>query len=82
MSGEHGTRSSYTHHHCRCAPCTQANTDYQRGYMWEFRRQPEVIARRQRPEVKERRREYDRARYKRQQQEKAAAAATASGANS
>lgn len=27
----HGTRSCYVQHKCRCAPCTQANRDYQRN---------------------------------------------------
>ncbi len=29
----HGTRAMYNRGHCRCEPCTQANRDYQRGYM-------------------------------------------------
>jgi hypothetical protein len=30
MGGQvpHGTQSGYSHHGCRCVPCTQANTDY------------------------------------------------------
>ena len=30
---EHGTRTGYVKHDCRCAPCKQANTDYSRRYM-------------------------------------------------
>lgn len=26
----HGTRGGYTNHACRCMPCREANTDYQR----------------------------------------------------
>ncbi len=29
---EHGLRTTYINHQCRCAPCCQANTDYIRKY--------------------------------------------------
>jgi len=32
---EHGTRTRYVHHGCRCEPCTEANRVYQRAYMRE-----------------------------------------------
>lgn len=41
---EHGERGMYTYHRCRCAPCTHANTEYDRQAKAHKKRVPKADA--------------------------------------